>query len=156
MEVNENEACRKLNIAVIGAGVAGLASAKQSLARGYNVKVFEQECELGGIWYYTDEIGKNKFGQSIHTSSYKDLKYILLQMQIFSFHFSLDSLNFISHSLIKFRTNAPYQLMEYSGFHYPNEVVNRKISVIMQSDVLKYMHLFADHFDLKSILNSVI
>lgn len=49
MDTNENKAS-KLNIAVIGAGVAGLASAKQSLDHGYNVVVFEQEEELGGIW----------------------------------------------------------------------------------------------------------
>lgn len=94
MDVNNNEKSHKLNIAVIGAGVAGLVSAKQSLGHGYNVTVFEQECELGGIWFYTDEIGKNKFGHNIHTSSYKNLMYIptifTLRSNIFSLFFLIE------------------------------------------------------------------
>lgn len=35
--------------------------------------------------------------------------------------------------------------MEFPNFHYPNDT----ISYPSQSDVLKYLHSFADHFDLK-------
>lgn len=64
-----------LNIAIVGAGAAGLVSAKHAIALGNNVTVFEQEAQLGGTWFYTNETGKNQFGQDIHTSMYRDLRY---------------------------------------------------------------------------------
>lgn len=38
--------------------------------------------------------------------------------------------------------------MEYSDFNYPNDIVNQNVSFITQSDVLNYLHSYADHFDL--------
>lgn len=38
------------SIAVIGAGLSGLVTAKTCLEYGYNVKVFEKHDELGGVW----------------------------------------------------------------------------------------------------------
>ncbi|XP_031617072.1 dimethylaniline monooxygenase [N-oxide-forming] 3-like [Contarinia nasturtii] len=80
-----------LKIAVIGAGASGLASAKNALDKKYNVDIFEKSEALGGIWYYTDNIGKDKFGVDIHTPMYKLL-----------------------------RTNTPYQTMEFPGLSFPN------------------------------------
>lgn len=37
-------------IAIIGAGIAGLTTAKTLLALGYDVSVFEKEPDLGGVW----------------------------------------------------------------------------------------------------------
>lgn len=62
------------NIAVIGAGPSGLVSAKYSIEHGYNVTVFEQVEELGGLWVYTDEVGKNKYGATVHTAMYEGLR----------------------------------------------------------------------------------
>jgi len=39
-----------MRIAIIGAGPAGLTGAKQAIARGHDVAVFEQCAQLGGIW----------------------------------------------------------------------------------------------------------
>jgi dimethylaniline monooxygenase (N-oxide forming) len=39
-----------MDIAVIGAGPAGLTSAKQAMAAGHSVSVFEAHQQLGGIW----------------------------------------------------------------------------------------------------------
>jgi hypothetical protein len=39
-----------MRIAVIGAGPAGLTSAKQALAQGHDVVVYEQNAAVGGIW----------------------------------------------------------------------------------------------------------
>ena len=39
-----------MRIAVIGAGPAGLTAAKQALARGHSVAIFEKYADLGGIW----------------------------------------------------------------------------------------------------------
>lgn len=45
-----------------------------------------------------------------------------------------------------FRTNAPYQVMEFGpNFHYPNDT----ISYPSHSNVLKYLHSYADKFNLK-------
>lgn len=63
-----------LHIAVIGAGPSGLSAAKYAIEQGFNVTVYEQNEVLGGVWWYTDEIGKNKYGIDIHTSMYKGLR----------------------------------------------------------------------------------
>src|SRR5579864_3994020 len=39
-----------MKIAIIGAGPAGLTCAKQAIARGHDVTVFERCAQLGGIW----------------------------------------------------------------------------------------------------------
>lgn len=64
----------KLNIAVIGAGHSGLCAAKNSLQQGFDVTVFEQNEALGGIWWYTDETGKNKYGVNVHSATYEGLR----------------------------------------------------------------------------------
>lgn len=63
-----------LNIAVIGAGPSGLVSARHSIDQGHNVTVYEQGDDIGGVWLYTDQVGKNKYGLNIHTAMYKDLR----------------------------------------------------------------------------------
>lgn len=62
------------NIAIIGTGPSGLVTAKYAIEQGFNVTVFEQNDVIGGVWWYTDEIGKNKYGLPIHTSMYKGLR----------------------------------------------------------------------------------
>lgn len=41
-----------LNIAIIGAGPAGLVSSKYAIAQGHNVTIYEQEEDLGGTWVF--------------------------------------------------------------------------------------------------------
>lgn len=65
-----------LNIAVIGAGTAGLTAAKHALQFGFNVTVFEQTEAIGGIWWYTDKIGKDKYGVPVHTAMYQGLRFV--------------------------------------------------------------------------------
>lgn len=65
------------NVAVIGAGLSGLASAKYLTAQGYDVTIYEQNEELGGIWCYTDKTGKNQYGINVHTAMYQNLRYII-------------------------------------------------------------------------------
>ncbi|XP_031629912.1 senecionine N-oxygenase-like isoform X2 [Contarinia nasturtii] len=66
---------KALNIAVIGAGAAGLASAKNALEQGHNVVIYEKTKALGGIWWYTDETGKDEYGINIHTAMYQGLRF---------------------------------------------------------------------------------
>ena len=42
-----------MNVAVIGAGPAGLAAAKEAMAGGFAVMVFEQRQTVGGTWVYS-------------------------------------------------------------------------------------------------------
>lgn len=62
------------NIAIIGTGPAGLVAAKYAIEQGFDVTVFEQNEAIGGVWWYTDEVGNNKYGIPIHTSMYKGLR----------------------------------------------------------------------------------
>lgn len=71
------------NVVVIGAGTSGLASAKYLTAQGYNVTVYEQNEELGGIWWYTDKTGKNQYGIDVHTAMYQKLRYQIEQFKYF-------------------------------------------------------------------------
>lgn len=64
----------KLNIAIIGAGMAGLASAKYAKSSGHLVTIFEQCAELGGTWIYREETGRDEYGLNIHTSMYHNLR----------------------------------------------------------------------------------
>lgn len=63
-----------MKVAIIGAGTAGICSAKHCLENGLNVIVFEQTKFIGGTWVYTDETGLDENGLDIHTSMYKGLQ----------------------------------------------------------------------------------
>lgn len=62
-----------LSVAIIGAGQAGLCSAKRSIDEGFNVIIFEQCEHIGGIWHYTDKTGKDLYGD-VHTAMYQGLR----------------------------------------------------------------------------------
>lgn len=76
-----------LNVAVIGAGTSGLCSAKNSIAQGHKVTVYEQSEQIGGIWHYTDKTGKDKYGIKIHTAMYQGLRYFKSQKLVFNLVF---------------------------------------------------------------------
>lgn len=65
-----------VNIAVIGAGTAGLCAAKTALQHGCEVTVFELSKQVGGTWVYSDQTGKDEYGLDIHTSMYQGLQYV--------------------------------------------------------------------------------
>lgn len=44
----------------------------------------------------------------------------------------------------KFRTNLPYQLVEFPDYHHPNNTA----SFPTQSDMLNFLHSYANHFNL--------
>lgn len=72
----------RLKIAIIGAGAAGLASAKNAVEKGHNVTIYEQSGALGGIWCYTDKIGKDNYGVPIHTPMYQGLRSVKFRHNI--------------------------------------------------------------------------
>jgi thioredoxin reductase len=66
------------NVAVIGAGAAGLVTAREISRAGLNVRVFEQSADVGGLWVYEPATESDALGQSverrIHSSLYESLR----------------------------------------------------------------------------------
>lgn len=56
-------------IAVVGAGAAGLGAAKHLLARGHRVTVFELGSLVGGLWVYGNDSGRSPAYRSLHLNS---------------------------------------------------------------------------------------
>lgn len=57
-------------MAVIGAGPSGIAAAKEAMAGGMEVTVFEQTGEIGGTWVFREKEGQSSVYRStfINTS----------------------------------------------------------------------------------------
>ena len=45
-----------MRVAVVGAGVSGLAAIKTCLEEGLDVVCFERRDDLGGLWNYTETV----------------------------------------------------------------------------------------------------
>lgn len=91
--------------AVIGAGAAGLVTARELLRQGHLVTVYEQTPQPGGVWVYTDAIDSDVLGvdahrSRVHSSMYKGL-----------------------------RTNLPRELMGYSDFPFHPSFMGEGVSI---------------------------
>lgn len=56
-------------VAVVGAGAAGLATAKEMRARGHQVVVIDQADEVGGVWAYVDDVEDDPMAKSSKVSA---------------------------------------------------------------------------------------
>ncbi|CAI9103633.1 OLC1v1002153C2 [Oldenlandia corymbosa var. corymbosa] len=70
---------RQLKVAVIGAGPAGLISARELQREGHQVVVFEKSDRIGGTWVYTPEVETDPLGldpdrEIVHSSIYYSLR----------------------------------------------------------------------------------
>ncbi|KAH7863167.1 hypothetical protein Vadar_014169 [Vaccinium darrowii] len=68
-----------LKVAVIGAGVSGLVTARELLREGHRVVVYEKSNQLGGIWVYdprteSDPLGIDPNRERVHSSLYFSLR----------------------------------------------------------------------------------
>lgn len=67
-----------MDVAVIGAGAAGLVTAHELLCAGHHVSVFERSETVGGLWNYDPRIEDDPLGQRpserIHSSLYASLR----------------------------------------------------------------------------------
>lgn len=68
-----------LKVAVVGAGAAGLVTARSLLKEGHSVRVFEQSSEVGGTWNYKEDIDSDPVSQDssrtrVHSSMYASLR----------------------------------------------------------------------------------
>ncbi|RVE47467.1 hypothetical protein evm_007878 [Chilo suppressalis] len=79
-------------VCIIGAGIAGLTSAKYLKEERISFTVLEATKYIGGTWRYDERVGVDENGLPIHTSMYKHL-----------------------------RTNLPKPTMELLGFPIPKE-----------------------------------
>ncbi len=64
------------SVAVVGAGAAGLVTARELLRAGFEVTVFEEAHAPGGVWIYTPNVESDPLGQvgeRIHSSLYASL-----------------------------------------------------------------------------------
>ncbi|CAG9766255.1 unnamed protein product [Ceutorhynchus assimilis] len=79
-----------MRVAIIGAGAAGLTTAKHVASSNMDLDVFEMNEELGGTWSYTDDVGEDRYGYPVYSAMYKGL-----------------------------RTNLPKEIMGFSDFDIP-------------------------------------
>ena len=67
-----------MKVAVIGAGPAGLVSARECLRQGCEVVVFEAGHAIGGLWVYSEKVEDDPLGQNssepVHSSMYASLR----------------------------------------------------------------------------------
>ncbi|CAM8878697.1 unnamed protein product [Rhodiola kirilowii] len=70
---------RSLQVAVIGAGLAGLVAARELLREGHRVTIYERSDQLGGTWRYdprteSDPLGLDPDRSIVHSSAYESLR----------------------------------------------------------------------------------
>lgn len=66
-----------MRVAIIGAGAAGLSSARHVSANGHECEVFELASQLGGTWVYTDDVGIDKYGFPVYSAMYQGLRWVI-------------------------------------------------------------------------------
>ena len=62
----------QLPVCVIGAGVSGLATAKQLLDRGISFECYELGSDIGGNWRYDNDSGRSPAYASLHIDTSKE------------------------------------------------------------------------------------
>ncbi|XP_006005513.1 senecionine N-oxygenase-like [Latimeria chalumnae] len=110
---------RKFQVAVIGAGAAGLCAARHLLSRGEYFAppvVYELSNSVGGTWVYTDDVGTDQHGLPVHSSMYRDL-----------------------------RSNLPKEVMAFPGFPFDSQLP----SFVHHSKVKQYLDQYADHYGVR-------
>lgn len=66
----------EMRVAIVGAGAAGLASARHVAASGHVCEVLEATPQLGGTWRYTDEVEEDRYGYPVYSAMYQGLRLV--------------------------------------------------------------------------------
>lgn len=111
-----------LDVAVIGAGVAGLVVARELRQEGHRVVIFEKSDRIGGLWVYDPRVESDPMGQDpdreiVHSSLYLSL-----------------------------RTNLPRVLMGFSDFAFVEREYGDPRSFPGHPEVLAFLNDFATRF----------
>ena len=117
-----------LKAAIIGAGVAGLAAARELRREGIEVVIFEMTDHLGGKWKYdprtdSDPIGVDPNREVVHSSMYLSL-----------------------------RTNLPRKLMGFLDYPFPEREEGDRRTFPGHEEVLRFLNEFADEFGLRGLI----
>ncbi|NXM24031.1 FMO4 monooxygenase, partial [Oxyruncus cristatus] len=136
-------------VAVIGAGVGGLASVKCCLDEGLEPTCFERSEDIGGVWRYTDSVDGTRVSvyRSVITNTSKE-------MSCFSdFPFPEDFPNYLPHSLLLeyFRMYARhFDLLRHIRFKTtalsvrkrPDFATSGQWEVVTETDGVRESHIF--------------
>jgi len=125
----------KKRVAVIGAGAAGLAAARELLREGHTPRIFEQARSAGGVWVYSDAVDADLLGSADPNARAHSSMYIGL------------------------RTNLPREIMSFTQFPFtpqamaaagqPSSDPRRFPS---HAEVLAYLRAYAAHHGLEQHL----
>ncbi|NES82635.1 MAG: NAD(P)-binding domain-containing protein [Moorea sp. SIO2B7] len=112
---------RKCQVAVIGAGASGLATAKCLIEDGHEVTVFERSDKVGGVWVFN-----NGNGRTFSTVHFQHSKYV----SVFSdYPMSIDSNEFPHHTEVLAYLNDyvdHFDIRKHIKFNTSVEKVSRK------------------------------
>ncbi|RLN12667.1 flavin-containing monooxygenase FMO GS-OX-like 4 [Panicum miliaceum] len=119
---------RSLRVAVIGAGAAGLAAARELRREGHAPVVFERAGDVGGTWIYDDQPKPINWAMEMEGGGHSSLYASL-------------------------RTNLPREVMGFLDFPFaagPESVDPRRFP--RHQEVLRYLQEFARRFHLYGLI----
>ncbi|KAF4347099.1 hypothetical protein G4B88_025142 [Cannabis sativa] len=119
---------RSLNVAVIGAGVAGLCAARELKTQGHRVTIFEKANQIGGTWAYdtrveSDPLSLDPTREIVHGSLYRSL-----------------------------RTNLPRHLMGFLDYPFEKRPNGDSRTFPAHREVLCFLTKFANEFGLVELV----
>ncbi|UYV84884.1 hypothetical protein LAZ67_X003868 [Cordylochernes scorpioides] len=135
----------KKRICIIGAGAAGLCAANLC-KQDFLVEVFEKQNAVGGTWIYTEKTSKD-LNQPLHSSMYQNLsarKQNPIRSQTCSIGERSEEIGDHGSSKVSCRNKSSKEVMMFPDFPFPEEGP----SFIHHTEVLKYLHQYADYFQL--------
>jgi cation diffusion facilitator CzcD-associated flavoprotein CzcO len=115
-------------VGVIGAGAAGLATAKELIREGHKVTVFEQAMQVGGLWVYDPKVDSDLLGVEPHRKRVHSSVYASL------------------------RTNLPREVMSFIDFPFFTQKGRDRRSYPSHKEVALYLEDFAKEFDLLHVI----
>ncbi|CAK9875472.1 unnamed protein product [Sphagnum jensenii] len=114
-------------VGVIGAGAAGLATAKELIREGHKVTVFEQAMQVGGLWVYDPQVDSDLLGVEPHRKRVHSSMYASL------------------------RTNLPREVMSFIDFPFLTQGRDERCYP-SHKEVALYLENFAKEFDLLHVI----
>ncbi|KAJ1700106.1 hypothetical protein LUZ63_008618 [Rhynchospora breviuscula] len=119
---------RSCKVAVIGAGMSGLVTARELLRESHDVTVFEKANRVGGSWIYnphieSDPVGTNPNREKVHSSLYESL-----------------------------RLNLPRPLMGFSDYPLTDRDFGDRREFPKHEEVLNFLMAFASDYGLMGFI----